>query len=82
MRECFLVTRRRRRPKRASDASIEQLPWGQIVYQIRPVDVLSQDQVEAIHLTSIRIVAEIGIEFMGEGAQDAFVARRKQEIRP
>jgi len=71
-RQRFAVTRRRRRPKRASDAAIEQLPWGQIVNRIRPVEVLSEDQVEAIHLTSTRILEEIGIEFMGSGAQDAF----------
>ncbi|MDX1515023.1 MAG: trimethylamine methyltransferase family protein [Gammaproteobacteria bacterium] len=66
------MTRRHRKPRRQAAASIEQLPWGQIVNHLRPLEILSQDQLEAIHLSSLRILEEIGIEFMGRRAQDVF----------
>ena len=40
----------------------------------RPVEVLSADQVEAIHQASLRILSEIGLEVLGAGALDQFAA--------
>jgi trimethylamine--corrinoid protein Co-methyltransferase len=65
-----VVNRRSRKPRRAAPRGIEQLPWGQIVNHLRPVEILSEDQVESIHQTSLRILEEIGIEFMGKRARD------------
>ena len=73
------MTRRRRKPRRASPSTIEQRPWSQIVNHLPPIEVLSADQLEAIHETSLRILEEIGIEFMGRKAQDAF-ARAGAEV--
>ena len=46
-----------------------QLPWTTVSNPYAPMDVLSADQVEAIHLTSLRILEEIGIELMSPTAR-------------
>jgi trimethylamine---corrinoid protein Co-methyltransferase len=63
----------RRRPRRAAPG-LAQLPWRQLVNPFRPVEILSADQLESIHLASLRILAEIGVEVLGDRALDAFVA--------
>ena len=52
----------RRRERRAS--GLKQLPWRHYRNPYRPVEVLSADQVEAIHVASMRILEEQGIEFL------------------
>ncbi len=66
------MTRRAKRPRRAVSSAIEQRPWSQIVNHLAPIKILSEDHLEAIHQNSLRILEEIGIEFMGLKAQDAF----------
>ena len=61
----------RRRPRRPAPG-LAQLPWGRLVNPFRPVEILSADQVEAIHRASLRILAEIGMEVLGDRALDAF----------
>jgi len=61
----------RRRPRRAAPG-IVQLPWRRLVNPLRPVEILSADHVEAIHRASLRILAEIGLEVLGDRALDAF----------
>ena len=61
----------RRRPRRAAPG-IAQLPWRRLVNPFRPVEILSLDHVEAIHRASLRILAEIGVEVLGDRAIDAF----------
>ena len=57
----------RRRPRRAAPG-LAQLPWRRLVNPFRPVEILSADQVEAIHRASLRILAEIGVEVLGDRA--------------
>lgn len=54
----------RRRPRRGS-AGVRQLPWRRLVNPYRPVEILSEDQVETIHRASLRILAEIGMQVLG-----------------
>ena len=61
----------RRRPRRPPPG-LAQLPWRRLVNPFRPVEILSADQVEAIHGASLRILAEIGVEVLGDRALDAF----------
>ena len=63
----------RRRPRREV-AGIHQVPWRHLVNPYRPVEILSADQVEAIHVASLRILAEIGMEVLGDRALEALVA--------
>ncbi|MDH4142291.1 MAG: trimethylamine methyltransferase family protein [Chloroflexota bacterium] len=60
----------RRRPRRVG-GGIRRLPWRRLVNPFRPVEILSADQVEAIHRASLRILAEIGMEVLGDRALDA-----------
>jgi trimethylamine--corrinoid protein Co-methyltransferase len=48
---------------------LTQLPWTTVSNPYAPMEVLSGDQVEAIHLTSLRILEEIGIELMSPAAR-------------
>ncbi len=44
------------------------MPWSEVTNPYLPMEVLSADQVEAIHLTSLRILEELGIEVMSTRA--------------
>ena len=59
----------RRRPRRTS-GGIAQLPWRTVRNPYRPVEILSADEVETLHLASLRILAEIGVEVLGDRALD------------
>ena len=61
----------RRRP---AGPSVRQLPWRRLTNPYKPIEVLSDDHVEAIHNTSMRVIEELGIEFMHEGALDMLKA--------
>ena len=66
-------TRKRRdgsRARRSTGAALPQLPWRDVRNPYRPLDVLSEDQVEAIHRTSLRILGELGIELMSPRARE------------
>lgn len=53
-------TRRRRR--RATGASrVPRLAWRTVRNHLRPIEVLSDDQVEAIHQASLQVLAELGL---------------------
>jgi len=57
------------RTRRKPADRLQQLPWTAVRNPYAPLEVLSVDQVEAIHLTSLRIVEELGIELMSPGAR-------------
>ncbi|MGP8097453.1 MAG: trimethylamine methyltransferase family protein [Steroidobacteraceae bacterium] len=61
------VTHRKRpggRARREGGSRVHQLPWQQVLQPYAPLEVLSADQIEAIHLTSLRILEELGMEVM------------------
>ena len=66
--------RRRRSSKRgkrkAAAGELRQLPWRRIYNPYNPLEILSDDQVEAIHEASLRILEEMGLEFMSPQALD------------
>jgi trimethylamine--corrinoid protein Co-methyltransferase len=62
------------RGRRTGASHLPQLPWQDVVNPYMPMEVLSVDQVEAIHLTSLRILEELGIEMMSPRALAAFQA--------
>jgi trimethylamine--corrinoid protein Co-methyltransferase len=62
------MTRRRDRASRAT-ASIPQRPWKQFCHRYRPIEVLSADQVAAIHATALTILEEIGIKVLSDRAR-------------
>jgi trimethylamine--corrinoid protein Co-methyltransferase len=56
--------RHRGRRIRREAAGPAQLPWRQIVNPYSPIEVLQPEQIERIHDTSLRILQEIGIDFL------------------
>ena len=62
------------RTRRSGSAHLPQLPWTRVVNPYAPLEILSADQIEAIHLTSLRILEEIGIELMSFTARAALRA--------
>ena len=76
----------RRRGRRAHDG-LPQLPWRSVVNPYRPVETLSADQLESIHLASLRILQEIGVEVLGDRAIDvlgrtgATIDRGRRNVR-
>ncbi len=64
-----------RRPRRSREprfAGLSLLDRPPIRNSFAPIAVMSQDQLEAIHEASLRLLEEIGIEFMGAAARQAF----------
>jgi trimethylamine---corrinoid protein Co-methyltransferase len=64
---------RRGRAKR-SQAPIPQLPWTHVRNEYRPVEIAEEEQVDAIHRTSMRILSELGIRVVGDQVLDIFEA--------
>jgi trimethylamine--corrinoid protein Co-methyltransferase len=62
------IERRRRRP-RPHDQAIGQLPWSQPRLTLEPSRVMSDDQVEAIHLKSLRVLQDIGMDILNTEAR-------------
>lgn len=56
------------RPRRPS-GRIAQLPWVELENPYAPLEILSADQLEAIHLTSLRILEELGMEVLSARAR-------------
>jgi trimethylamine---corrinoid protein Co-methyltransferase len=62
---------RRTTGRRQRASGPPQLPWSTVTNPYAPMDLLSVDQVEAIHLASLRILEEFGIELMSPAAREA-----------
>jgi len=73
-----MATRARRRrsasprDREAGAHLLPQLRWQQPRNPYAPMRVLSDDQVEAIHHASLRVLEELGIELMSAEARDLF----------
>jgi len=69
------VERRRRgagRSRAGAPSKLPQLPWRTVVNPFPPMAVLSEEQIAAIHETSMRILEELGLEVMSPRALDIF----------
>ncbi|HEX5079050.1 MAG TPA: trimethylamine methyltransferase family protein, partial [Geminicoccaceae bacterium] len=58
------MARAGRRPRRDRGAGLSQAPARQLYNPYPPMEILSADQVEAIHQASLRVLAEIGLNFL------------------
>src|SRR5258705_1354289 len=66
------VARARGRKPRRVAGGIPRLPWRRIINPYKPLEILSADQVEAIHRASLTILRDIGVEVLGARAIDRF----------
>ncbi len=62
--------RRAARREQRRRSPIEQLPFRQLSNWLPPVEMLAPDQLEQIHDTSMRILEEIGLDFLDAEALD------------
>ena len=67
--------------RRSRPAAIQQLPFRQPRRRFRPVELLSADELEAIHQASLAILEEIGMEFLSEEAR-TIAARAGAKVEP
>ena len=66
--------RRGHRRERSDRQGFHQLPWRNLVNPYAPIEVLSADQVEAIHNASLRVLEELGVAFLLPEALDILAA--------
>src|SRR6056297_3455023 len=62
--------------ERRGTAAIEQMPWSPPINVDRPVDPLTDEGVQAVHDGAMRILEEIGIEFLNPEAVEILRASR------
>ena len=67
------MTRRRDRGQR-TEAGVWQAPFRQPAYAYRPMEVISADEVAAIHATALTILAEIGIKVLSAEARRLYAS--------
>lgn len=76
------MAREGRRPRRDRAAlGLAQLPFKRLRNPFPPFEILSADQIEAIHAASLRVLAEIGMNFLLPEAR-AILADAGAEIDP
>jgi len=71
------ATARRRRCSSRGErtaGALSQRPWKQVRYRSRPIEILSDDEIEAIHRTALTILEEIGIKVLAAEARRAFAS--------
>jgi trimethylamine--corrinoid protein Co-methyltransferase len=66
MKEAVRTAKPRRRERPARSTGLRQLPFAHIRNPYRPVELMSADQIEAIHNASLRLLAEVGFEVLHE----------------
>ena len=57
---------------RGKGAVIQQIPWSIPVNLDKPTEPMPQEGVEAIHNNAMRILEEVGVEFLNKEAVDIF----------
>lgn len=62
------------RRERGRIAAVQQRPFGQLPRHIGPVEAISADQVEAIHLAALKVLRDTGMRVLEDGARDRYRA--------
>jgi len=64
------IRRRSARAERAARPAPSTARYRQLKHRFVPTQVVSEDELEAIHQTSLQILEEMGMDFMHEGARE------------
>ncbi len=70
-----MATRKQRissQRKQRKAQSNPRLPWRQVTSPYLPLEILSTDQVEAIHQASLEVLRDAGIKFLSDRARQIF----------
>lgn len=67
-----MTIQRRGRRQDAAHSPIRQLPWSQPRMTLEPSRILSDDHIEAIHLQSLKVLEEIGMDVVNDEARDIY----------
>ncbi len=62
----------KRRRKKLSANVVTQRPWGLVKNPYRPIEVLSADQIEQIHNTSLDVIETLGVDMWSDEGLDIF----------
>jgi len=67
-------TRQRRRPARAARVTgeLHQRPFGRVTRPYKPIEVLSADNVAALHETALKVLRDIGMRVLDDSAREHF----------
>jgi len=65
--------------RNSRQSRIPRLPWRPLVNRLPPIEVLSGDQLEAIHQTSLKVLSEIGIKVLHAKSRER-LARAGAEV--
>ncbi|HLY58506.1 MAG TPA: trimethylamine methyltransferase family protein [Stellaceae bacterium] len=69
-----MTARPQRRDRGQRAPGVRQLQFARLRNPYRPVEVISADQVEAIHHASLRLLAEVGMEVLHDEGRRLFAA--------
>ena len=61
-----------RRRKARDTKSVPRLDWNRVVNPYPPLEILSADQIEAIHQASLEVLRDAGIKFLSATARNLF----------
>ena len=76
------AVRAKRRDRTGRSAGLRQLPFGLVRNRYRPLDILGEDQIEAIHRASLRLLAEVGMRFCMRRAGKSFAGAGRRWRKP
>ena len=65
----------RQRRERRTVGGIKQLPWRNHRNPYKPVEVLTEEQIEKVHNASMRILEEFGIEFLDDESRKFAISK-------
>jgi trimethylamine--corrinoid protein Co-methyltransferase len=63
-----------RAAKRSGGDGFDQPPFRQLKLPFQPTKLISDDELESIHLASLRVLKEIGVEVLHDGARETMKA--------
>ncbi|MXZ81839.1 MAG: trimethylamine methyltransferase family protein [Gammaproteobacteria bacterium] len=66
--------RRSRQSRKSPVFSLEQIPHDRIVNPYSPIELVSEDELQALHDGSMRVLEEIGLEIVSDRARELMVA--------
>ncbi len=69
------MSRRNRRVREKPAFKLEQLPRVKLQNPYRPVEVLSEESIEALHDGSMKILEQVGLQIMNDRARELMVSQ-------